>query len=72
LRVNPVNTPSPAGIVSPGPAPVIGTETLRLPPSTLTELIASVPSWQDRQSFELPAGCASCPAIVSASSDEEL
>jgi hypothetical protein len=57
-----------AGIVPLGPVPVIGMLTLVSPLSTLTLPIASVPSWQDRQSLELPPGVALKPAAIDCAS----
>ena len=64
--------PAPAGISPPAPVPVILKVTFCCPPETFTVPIARDPSWQDRQSLELPPGCASWPAIVSASIDEDM
>ena len=60
--MNPVGVPVPPGITPPAPVPVIGTDIVPgvvgepCPPSTFTLPIASVPSWQDRHSLELPPG----------------
>ena len=54
LRVKPVVSPSPSGIVPPAAVPVMSMSLPRpLPGAFATWPMASVPSWQERQSLEL-------------------
>ena len=77
LRVKPVFAPLPAGITPPVPVPVMGIETEPCtvaeptPFRTFTLPIATVPSWHDRHSFELPPGCSRAPWMACASSEDD-